>query len=420
MPRIFLLLVAAIASVSLAAAGEASPSPPPTLAGETFLDFSPQTSVTCNADSGTITFSAAGVATGPYAGSFTETGTAAVVAQVRQPVLAFDASFSIDSPTGRVEGTKHEIAPASSDGFCANLGPFEGPTLPFADAAFFVPAIAYEATIHTAAGSFTDSGGSFVHLAGCEPVADPPFACPSKLLYEIFDSNQPSPIPVGPAAVTVEPAEAVNAVGTQHTVTATVFDASGAPLAGASVIFSVQGSVHADGPCTTGPDGTCSFTYSGPQLPGADSITACADSNHNGAVDSGEPCGTATKAWLLPSSTPGQVTGGGQVAGTAGADQVAFGFTARSTDAGISGECTVVDPFTKTKIKCLDVTALIQTATHATFFGNASSNGVATTYRIDVDDLGEPGAGSDTFQIETSSGYAVGGLLVHGNVQVHA
>jgi hypothetical protein len=54
----------------------------------------------------------------------------------------------------------------------------------------------------------------------------------------------------------------------------------------------------------------------------------------------------------------------------------------------------------------------------AALFGNATINGVATTYRIDVDDVGEPGAGNDIFAIQTASGYAAGGTLLRGNVQV--
>ena len=175
------------------------------------------------------------------------------------------------------------------------------------------------------------------------------------------------------------------------------------------------------GSCTTDSNGQCSFTYQGPNLPGADVITGCADSNGNGSVDAGEPCGEATKAWIAPASTPGQTTGGGQIANTAGAGQIAFGFTAKSDQNGIKGECTVVDPAgpSNTRIKCLDVKTLVQTATHATFFGNATVNGNATTYRIDVDDFAEPGAGSDTFKIQTASGYIASGILTAGNIQVH-
>ncbi len=46
-------------------------------------------------------------------------------------------------------------------------------------------------------------------------------------------------------------------------------------------------------------------------------------------------------------------------------------------------------------------------------------NGAAATYRIDVDDLAEPGRGRDGFAIQTSGGYAAGGVLTNGNVQIH-
>ncbi len=163
-----------------------------------------------------------------------------------------------------------------------------------------------------------------------------------------------------PATVTLSPPDAVNTVGTQHTVTATVTDATGGPVAGVSVLFSVQGSVSKTDSCTTDANGRCSFTYTGPQLPGADVITGCADSNGNGTADRGGPCGVATKAWLLPTSSPGQVTGGGQVANAAGNDQVAFGFNAKSDSNGVKGECTLVDPSTNTKVKCLDATTVIR------------------------------------------------------------
>jgi hypothetical protein len=111
------------------------------------------------------------------------------------------------------------------------------------------------------------------------------------------------------------------------------------------------------------------------------------------------------------------VTGGGQVPGST--DDVAFGFNAKSTTSGLKGNCSVVDPATDTHVKCLDVTALVRSGTHATVFGNATVNGVATTYRIDVDDLREPGTGQDTFRIQTDSGFTAGGVLTHGNIQIH-
>jgi YVTN family beta-propeller protein len=223
----------------------------------------------------------------------------------------------------------------------------------------------------------------------------------------------------GPATVTLSPPDAVNNVGTQHTVTATVKDAAGGAVQGSSVLFSVQGADTASGSCATDASGQCSFTYQGPLLPGADLITGCLDADGSGTVDAGEPCGAATKAWVLPTTTAGQATGGGQILNASGNDQIAFGFNAKSDAMGIRGECTLVDPSTRTKVKCLDATTLVRSGAHATFFGNATLNGTSTKYRIDIDDLGEPGRGRDTFKLQVSSGYTVGGTLVSGNIQIH-
>ncbi len=235
-----------------------------------------------------------------------------------------------------------------------------------------------------------------------------------------FSNCTPAAQVVVAATVTLSPAFAVNDVGTTHTVTATVTSVSvpPQPQAGVTVRFSVDGSVSVSGACTTDANGQCSFTYQGPQLPGADLITAYPDLDNDGIQDPNELSGSATKAWFLPASTPGQVTGGGQAPNFTGG-VIAFGFNAQSTADGVKGNCTVVDRGSGTKIKCLSVTSLVVAGTHATFFGDATINGIATTYRIDVDDLGEPGAGRDTFRIQTESGYVAGGVLTAGNIQIH-
>src|SRR5438067_735428 len=100
-------------------------------------------------------------------------------------------------------------------------------------------------------------------------------------------------------------------------------------------------------------------------------------------------------------------------------EEISFGFNAKNDQSGLHGECTVIDHASNTMIKCLDASTMVQTPTHATFFGRATVNGVETTYRIDVDDNGEPGAGRDTFKIQTGSGYIAGGVLTRGDIQVH-
>ena len=280
--------------------------------------------------------------------------------------------------------------------------------------------------VSTTGSCTTDAQGmcSFTYTGPTAPGSDTITGCADNDGNGVGD---PATEPCGQAfkqwvlpTLTVSPADATNTVGTSHTVTAMISSASGSSEAGRTVMFAVTGSVAASGSCVTDASGQCSFTYTGPQLPGADMITACSDLNRNGAIEAATECVTATKAWVLPTSTPGQVTGGGQVPNAAATDQVAFGFNAKNASGSPQGECNVVDPSaSKTQVKCLDVTTLVQSGTHATFFGHARVNGTATTYRIDVDDLAEPGRGHDTFKIQTASGYAVGGVLVGGNVQVH-
>jgi len=116
-------------------------------------------------------------------------------------------------------------------------------------------------------------------------------------------------------------------------------------------------------------------------------------------------------------STPGQATGGGQIMNTPTTSGVIFGFEAFSDANGIRGHCNVVGD--ATHVWCLDVTQYSQTASTASFSGNAEINGQPTTYRIDIQDNAESGIGADTFTITTVSGYGATGVLTQGNIQVH-
>jgi hypothetical protein len=220
-----------------------------------------------------------------------------------------------------------------------------------------------------------------------------------------------------PAAVTLSPATATNTVGTSHTVTATVRDAGDNLVSNVVVRFTVTGSVTTTGSCTTDSNGQCGFTYSGPSLPGADLISAYADSDGDGVQDVGEPAAVpVTKAWVLPTSTAGQASGGGHIQDPAWG-QVAFGFSAKSEGGTFHGQCNVIDPGNR-MIKCLDVTALVISGNQATIYGNATDNGAATTYVMKVADNADPGKGADIFSIETASGYSASGTLTAGNIQV--
>ena len=428
MRRVF--LAAALIIGALGAVPPANAQAPPTLTGE-FLGSVTAAQITGNDPVGcgsrerstNFTYEVSGIATGPYPGTFTETGRVTIgpeteeflPGQFRGTILFFEADFTITSPVGTVEGTKRLSTTVRSVGGCIG-----DPTR--LAGAQILTRVTYEATITTATGTYEDEGTGFVNFNAYTVV---PPAGSTNTQYEFregFTSSQLTPTPVDedePAvAVVVTPPTAINEVGTDHTVTATATTAAGVPDEGVIVRFTVEGSVETTGQCTTNAQGQCTFTYTGPPLPGADLITACADNNSSGTIDPGEPCGAATKIWILPVlvTTPGQVTGGGWITSTGG--RVSFGFNAKSDGDKTGGNCNVIDHATKTQIKCLTVDALAVAGTHATFTGQARVDGAVTDYRIDVDDLGEPGV-LDTFKIQTDSGYTAAGRLDGGNIQIH-
>ena len=121
---------------------------------------------------------------------------------------------------------------------------------------------------------------------------------------------------------------------------------------------------------------------------------------------------------VVPLTTPGQATGGGQIDHVSGGTGVTFGFTAYSREDGsILAQCSVVDE--DVHIVCDDATQYSQAGNTATFSGSATVNGLDTTYRIEVVDSAESGIGQDSFAITTRSGYSAGGILTQGDVQVH-
>jgi hypothetical protein len=146
-------------------------------------------------------------------------------------------------------------------------------------------------------------------------------------------------------------------------------------------------------------------------------------------------------------STPGKVTGGGQIPGsdpvfsplgdlisvpallpslTNPNGKATFGFVVRCCPA--TGNLEYNDHETDVRIKAQSIDALVigngscGPNTHATFAGTASvtrSTGTTTEpFTVEVDDCGEPGT-SDTFSIKTTT-YSNGpSTLVGGNIQIH-
>jgi hypothetical protein len=156
--KLRLILTTAISGVALALPSVSSGAPPPpTLSGESFHQDNPTiTSATCTETESGGTFEASGTATGPYSGTFHETGSYLVISDQSGHVISYDLtmSFTIDSPVGRVTGTKHSTSFGSSCGPIGPNGTFAFNTEP----GFFAPTDTYDARILTASGSFTDTG----------------------------------------------------------------------------------------------------------------------------------------------------------------------------------------------------------------------------------------------------------------------
>jgi hypothetical protein len=81
------------------------------------------------------------------------------------------------------------------------------------------------------------------------------------------------------------------------------------------------------------------------------------------------------------------------------------------------GGCNVNDHIQGIRIRCLSVTSVLLTPTHATILGTAEQDGIATNYTIDVDDVSDLDL-PDTFQIQTDLGYSTGGPLTGGNIHI--
>jgi hypothetical protein len=245
---------------------------------------------------------------------------------------------------------------------------------------------------------------------------------------EAFTPLQPGP----PATLTLTPLTAVNPVGAQHCVTATVKDASGNPVPGVTVRFSVGPSVPttfpspSSGTGTTDANGQATFCYTA-SLPGADRIHAFADANNNGTQDPTEPFGDAQKTWTPPASTQlceVTITDGGWIIAN-NTDRANFGGNAKVlADGTVQGQQQYRDqgPVQAMNVNSTAITATTcsKDRTTASIFGKATIDGAGSfVFRIDVTDAGAGGS-NDTYGIMLETGYMSGQhLLGGGNVTIH-
>jgi virginiamycin B lyase len=215
------------------------------------------------------------------------------------------------------------------------------------------------------------------------------------------------------ASLSLMPNTGNGVVGGTASFTATATDTSNQPVSGITVRYTVSGSVTTSGSCVTDNTGTCTISYTGPQLPGADLIDAYADNNTNDTLDQGEPTTNASMSWDLPlnATTSGSVHGHGRFTASSG-DKFNVGFHAINQNGNVSGACNIVDQTTNMVYDCTDATILIENVTtgQATIFGSITIDGEASTYRIDAADNSATDS-PDTFNFVTQNGYNVGGTL---------
>ena len=152
-------LLTAIALTLAVAAPATAQQPPAPLAGET-LEGVAEAEYDCDPTGpGSATFDAAGVAEGPYPGTFEESGRFDFVPREQiggggfyvPRTTDFRARFEIDSVAGDVVGTKSKSYPPGAGLF----GACPGQMLSEAD---------YDAIIRTADGTYRDRGTSFVFM----------------------------------------------------------------------------------------------------------------------------------------------------------------------------------------------------------------------------------------------------------------
>jgi hypothetical protein len=168
----------------IAAAGMVAP---PTLRGEVFHTDNPTvTSIVCDLPQGQVdaAFEATGTASGPYPGTFHETGR--LVTSPGGIGWDLTLTFSIDSSVGKVTGTKQATV--------LGLG-CSSTVLSFNTANNTLNPTEYIATIYIDAGAFSDNGHFDVNL-----LWDPAGAVPDSTFDESFQSQLDSPTPSFPTS----------------------------------------------------------------------------------------------------------------------------------------------------------------------------------------------------------------------------
>ena len=288
----------------------------------------------------TVSFQAEGtVQDGPYqGGTFTEVGTATIGPQTDPgtiqsasgsgPLLSFESTFSIDSSSGEISGTKRLVS-GSRGATCTN-DPFPDGAAPSVVTWKRLVDVAattfFDATITTTSGTTHVQGTSTAQVFD-RAVSDggnyycngtPPVECSMQQVYGSFDSAF-----WDPASVSLSLFQPDRPTSSYNQAMATVLDADGDPVDGVGVIFRISGVSGDYSPICYrtggGFPGRCDMALSSPGTPGTDLVSACADTNGNSTVDSGEPCGgPVTATWVAVDPPDAQDDVGSVASGTSG------------------------------------------------------------------------------------------------------
>ena len=126
--RLRISLLTLFAALALPVAATAAP-PPDTLNGEHFTGTFSESVGLCDLPNPEIHYHVSGIASGPYSGTFDETGviviTPAGAGVDVAPLVDVTAHFTIDSPAGQVEGDKHFVATSTGLGQCHLIPPVD-------------------------------------------------------------------------------------------------------------------------------------------------------------------------------------------------------------------------------------------------------------------------------------------------------
>jgi len=195
------------------------------------------------------------------------------------------------------------------------------------------------------------------------------------------------------ATLTLLPALGTHAVGSPHTVTATARDATGHPITGVAIFFSVAGA-NAKGAqaVRTNSAGVATFSYAGAKS-GMDTVSAFADSNDNGRRDPNEPLTVATVEFV--SVTPTSVALGQSSASSLRGTTVTVTATVVTATGAPSPDARVVFSVTGANPKPLQA-VMTDAAGHAVFTYSGPNVGHDTIQAFvdlnanDQIDIGEP------------------------------